>query len=136
MADLSLRLLPRGYPVRRRGSCVPAAYLLLLANERAAPVEGYVSEGGREIYDEHAWVELDGEIIDPTIRQFSWWRAGVAVERTVVRRAPRDWFLAEFERAYAEPWTDRGHHYRQFAEWVDRGGRRVAQLVAGKETRK
>lgn len=58
-------------------------------------VQGYV---GAEPFagDEHSWVEFDGEVIDPTIRQFRWWRSDIQIRRKVVARMPaaeaKDWF--------------------------------------------
>lgn len=113
-AQSELKLLPSGFPVRRRGSCVPAAYIILLRLHGAQAIYGYV---GPRLYDQHTWVELDGKILDPTIRQFRWWRADAAVNRQVVYRQEASKFIPEFERWLDEPWRDEGHHYRKFQEW-------------------
>ncbi len=109
--------LPTGFPRRRRGSCVPAAYLLSLALPECSVVMGWAGNGA--VADEHTWVEHDGVIIDPTIRQFTWWRAGTEVVREPLVRSSAGMFQVMFERRYAEPWTDAGHHYRKFSRWID-----------------
>lgn len=106
-------ILPKGYPVRRRGSCVPAAYLILKALGRGYAVSGYV---GPDKDFEHTWVECDGHVIDPTIRQFRWWRARLPVSRVEVRRQAAAEFCAAFALALSMPWTDQGYHYRKFVQ--------------------
>lgn len=113
MSDIGL--LPTGFPYRRRGSCVPAAYLLSIRLPGASVVFGYVGP----YQDQHTWIEFGGRIIDPTIRQFSWWKAGIAIERDVVGRFDQLETTSSFEKHYAMPWTDQGHAYRRFAKWIE-----------------
>ena len=59
-----------------------------------------------------------GEIIDPTIRQFRWWRKGMAVDREDIGYIrPRE-FFALFEAEYLWSWCPKGEHFRTFAKWV------------------
>jgi hypothetical protein len=110
-------LLPRDFPTRRRGSCVPAAFVMLAQLDRGAAVSGYVGPKDAP-EDEHTWIEVDGEIIDPTIRQFRWWRMDVFVSRREAWRTERAKFLVEFEGVLKKPWTDQGHFYRKFSRWI------------------
>ncbi len=112
------KYLPRGYPFRQRGSCVPAAFLIISAVGAGEAVQGYVGPGR----DEHTWVEAGGEIIDPTIRQFSWWRAGAQVSREVIKRIPAAEFCEQFQYVIKHPWTDAAAHYRKF---VSRDGEAI-----------
>lgn len=98
-----LHLLPKGYPVRQRGSCIPAAFLILQKLPDATAVKGLVGPSDRGgCWDEHAWVVRGDQIIDPTIRQFSWWRAGMDVFRFPVgEEMPAEWFVPLARGEYA-----------------------------------
>jgi hypothetical protein len=122
---MSTKLLPKDFPYWRRGSCVPAAFLMLMGMRDGAPVSGWV---GPE-RDEHTWIERDGEIIDPTIRQFRWHRKGVVVTREENGRGQRLEFLAAFIAAYSRPWTDDGCFYRRFSRWLDIAVERTSILL-------
>lgn len=106
-----LALLPKGYPVRKRGSCVPAAMIIAAKLDGAEVIEGHVNG------HEHTWVEHNGRVIDPTIRQFKWWRRGAAVAREVHRRLP--FHIAELlwsmERAVN---IEAGLWWRTFDKWM------------------
>lgn len=119
MSINALKLLPAGFPVRRRGSCVPAAYILLSRLKSGQAVSGYV---GPRLYDAHTWVEFEGGIYDPTIRQFRWWRSGAVINRQVIDRQDAAEFVFSFERWLREPWRDAGHHYRKFDQWFSAVG--------------
>lgn len=97
--------LPKNFPVRRRGSCVPAAYLIARAC-RCDVVQGFV-EG-----EEHTWIEVGETIVDPTIRQFRWYRKGVEVSRHEMKRFSASEFVAEVERRMSQD-TSAGRHYRK-----------------------
>ncbi len=106
------QLLPRGYPIRRRGSCVPAAYLILKVLGAGDMVSGYVGD----YYDEHSWVEHDGKIIDPTIRQFRWWRAGEPIHRHRMFVTSHDDVIRKFEQIIKLAWSNQGEAYRRFVD--------------------
>ena len=116
VADLAT--LPRGFPARWRGSCVPAAYLMLVGRPNAVAVQGWV---GTEM-EQHTWVVDGGSVIDPTVRQFRWWRVGRAVFRHEGERIAGPTFRRLFEEVYAVP-CEAGWHYRRFARWIEAAGK-------------
>ncbi len=107
--------LPRDFPVRTRGSCVPAAVILSAKYALAVVVEGYV--GVVVPSDEHTWIEFGEEIIDPTIRQFKWWRKGVSVVREPKLKRARTAFLTAFKAKRAcDP--DAREWWKRFDRWM------------------
>ena len=110
-------LLPKGFPRRRRGSCVPAAYIMAVKFPDADVVAGLVGIDRQAGY-QHTWIEHDGMIYDPTIRQFSFWRRDVKVVRLEKHRDRAFDFMHRFELAYLMPWLDQGAHYRKFSAWI------------------
>lgn len=116
-----MNLLPPDYPIRRRGSCVPAAYLIARQLPDAEIVCGWIGCENRQD-DDHSWVEHGGEIIDPTIRQFRWWRAGMSVTRREVRRMGAVEFARQFEEVLLLPFSTQANAYLRFKQWFPAAG--------------
>ena len=71
----AMPVLPKGFKYWWRGACVPAALLVMgqLVEGRDFVVQGMVRFARRDIgacWHEHTWMEIDGEIYDPTLVQF------------------------------------------------------------------
>ena len=98
----------------RRGSCVPAAIEMLpgLIEGRDFIVEGKVRFTSRK-WEKHTWMEIDGEVYDPSILQFSHFKGYPRVEYSVERRLG----INEF-RAIWQVVAGKGSCLRAF--WQDR----------------
>ena len=103
-------LLPKGFPVRRRGSCVPAAVCIIAQlGSDAEAVSGFV-EG-----EEHTWVVYRRRIIDPTLGQFPWIKTPKP-RRIIVARQPRDVFLGQVRNVMRRG-DEQADFYSRFAKW-------------------
>jgi hypothetical protein len=111
-------VLPKDFPIRKRGCCVPAAYIIAQRRRNAMVKTGYVGE----YMDEHTWIEHDGEVIDPTIRQFWWFRCGRPIRRVVVMEVPANDFIRQFDNVYSTP-SDAATHYQKYGKWIERKDR-------------
>jgi hypothetical protein len=115
MTDLSM--LPKGYPYRKRGSCIPAAVILLRRIPGAIAESGHVVTPGGKL-EQHTWVRKGRRIYDPTIRQFKWWRKGMKVDRLALWKYTSQEFFAQLllEAGHKSEAAD---HWAQFNRWLE-----------------
>lgn len=97
-------MLPITFNVRQAGCCMTAARIIAgkLLKEGKSPVvvEGWIQfvdeeHRGADLRFAHTWVELDGELLDPTLEQFSEYLDFYSFEREYQEVLPASDYLAD-----------------------------------------
>ena len=84
MIDLS------GIQIEKRGSCVPAAiYCSVKSPNNITVIEGFVSFPSRPSLEEHTWMEIGGQVFDPTLVQFKIENPNCDISKVVRHEAKR-----------------------------------------------
>ena len=99
-------MLPVTFNVRQAGCCMTAARIIAgkLLKEGKSPVvvEGWIQfvdeeHRGADLRFAHTWVELDGELLDPTLEQFSEYLDFYSFEREYQEVLPASDYLNRAE---------------------------------------